>query len=349
MGTIATPALSTWLCPDTAARERLLDMDERIKQPRAAAFGVLGAAVAASVPVVGWRPVGLLLVAVLGFTIANRVRDRVARPEYAIVASWAFAQTIIAAAVALTGGTESYALSWFIVPLVTLPARFGPRGVAAGVVWTTVLLLIVEFAVTPGQDVPHFYATVFTVAALVAIAILSTALMRSDLEHRTEAVIDGLTGMLNRRALAQRLEELTAQADVTGDPVSVVAIDLDHFKRINDEHGHAVGDAVLVDAAYRMRKQLRAFDLAYRIGGEEFLVVLPGATVGDADRLAEDLRAALADAPVGGVDVTASFGVAGTGGGVFTPDAVLARADAALYAAKAAGRDRVVVDGLVRA
>ena len=94
--------------------------------------------------------------------------------------------------------------------------------------------------------------------------------MRSDVDHRTEAVIDGLTGMLNRRALDQRLHELTAQARITGQPIAVIAGDIDHFKRVNDEHGHAAGDAVLVEVAYRLRKALRAFDLAYRVGGEEF-------------------------------------------------------------------------------
>ena len=134
---------------------------------------------------------------------------------------------------------------------------------------------------------------------LAAVAILSTALMRSDLEHRTESVLDGLTGMLNRRALSARIDELDEQARLTGEPVGVVIGDLDHFKLVNDEHGHARGDAVLVDVAYALRKQLRAFDLAYRVGGEEFLVLLPGATLAETEALAERLRAAVADAPVG--------------------------------------------------
>jgi diguanylate cyclase (GGDEF)-like protein len=194
-------------------------------------------------------------------------------------------------------------------------------------------------------DAPQF--VIAPVALLVAVAVLSTALMRSDIDHRTESVIDGLTGMLNRRALTTRVAELAAQARVTGEPIGLVIGDLDHFKRINDEHGHAAGDAVLVDVAYTLRKELRAFDLAYRLGGEEFLVVLPGATLAEAASVAERLRSAVAGHAAGGHDVTMSFGVASSGGGGFDHEAVLQAADEALYDAKRAGRDRVSVGGVV--
>jgi diguanylate cyclase (GGDEF)-like protein len=169
--------------------------------------------------------------------------------------------------------------------------------------------------------------------------------MRSDVDHRTEAVIDGLTGMLNRRALDQRLTELRAQAEITGEPVALIAADIDHFKRVNDDHGHATGDAVLVEVAYRLRKALRAFDLAYRVGGEEFLVVLPGADLHAAAALAEELREAVAAEPAAGVHVTMSFGVAGSTGPGLEREPLLDAADAALYRAKATGRDRVVTAG----
>jgi diguanylate cyclase (GGDEF)-like protein len=335
---------TSWLCPDAAARERLLDMDERLKAPRAAAFAVLGFAVLSTVPLQGLMPLVLLALAVCGFAIVERTRERMARPEFAIVASWVFAQLVIAVAVALTGGPESYAVWWLVIPVVTLPARFGTRGLAAGVVFTAVLLLVCTLVLPAGEAAPLEYKAVFALAALVAVALLSTALMRSDLDHRTEAILDGLTGMLNRRALDQRLDELVAQAEVSGSPIAVIAGDVDHFKRVNDLHGHATGDAVLVDLAYRLRKELRAFDLAYRIGGEEFLVVLPGASLADAAPIAEQLRAAVAAAPAGGVPVTMSFGVACSPAGSFDREAVLADADAALYEAKALGRDRVAYD-----
>jgi diguanylate cyclase (GGDEF)-like protein len=119
--------------------------------------------------------------------------------------------------------------------------------------------------------------------------------------------------------------------------------DLDEFKQINDRLGHAHGDAVLKEVAYRLRKQLRAFDLAYRVGGEEFLVLLPGANLQESATIAESLRQAICgERMIGDLRLTMSFGVgASTGDERFDYEAVFAEADNALYAAKAAGRDCV--------
>jgi diguanylate cyclase (GGDEF)-like protein len=333
----------TWLCPDAASRERLLDMDERLRRPRVGTLGLLGVGVAVAIPYLGWGPLGLLACAILALVAASRFAQRVSVPEYGLAISWSFTQILIATSVGLTGGPESYVLSWLVVPLVTLPARFGSRGVAAGVVFTAVLVAAVGFGVPASHPLPESYATGATLLMLAGVAILSSALMRSDLEHRTEAVVDDLTGMLNRRALEQRLEELEAQAAVGGQPIAAIAADIDHFKRVNDEHGHARGDDVLVEVAHRLRSRLRAFDLAYRVGGEEFLVLLPGAGVDEAHTLADALRDAVVERLVDGLPVTVSFGVAATGGGPFDGEVLLAEADAALYVAKERGRDRVVV------
>jgi diguanylate cyclase (GGDEF)-like protein len=332
----------TWLCPDAASRERLLDMDERLKRPRAVAFALIAVGVGAAAPFIGWWGLGLLVVAVLGFRLSQGIAERIHAPEYALFASWAVSELVIAGSVAVTGGITSYAASWLLVPLVTLPARFGSRGVGAGVAFIGVLVIVIAVAIEPRQPLPHVYGLSALLITLAAVSILSTALMRSDVDHRTEAVIDGLTGMLNRRALDVRLHELTAQARITGQPVAVIAGDIDHFKRVNDEHGHAAGDAVLVEVAYRIRKALRAFDLAYRVGGEEFLVVVPGASVPDAVELAEQLRAAVAAEPAAGLWVTMSFGVSGSAGPELVRERLLDEADLALYEAKAHGRNQVV-------
>jgi diguanylate cyclase (GGDEF)-like protein len=332
----------TWLCPDAASRDRLLDMDERLKRPRAVAFALIAIGVGAAVPLIGWWGFGLLVVAVLGFRLAQGIAERIRAPEHALFASWVISELVIAGSVAVTGGITSYTASWLLVPLVTLPARFGSRGVGAGVGFIGVLVVAIAIAVDPSQPLPPVYALFALLTTLTAVAVLSTALMRSDVDHRTEAVIDGLTGMLNRRALDQRLQELTAQVQITGQPVAVIAADIDHFKRVNDEHGHATGDAVLIEVAYRLRKALRAFDLAYRVGGEEFLIVLPGAGMSDATALAEQLRAAVAAAPAAGRPVTMSFGVAGSSGPDLNRERLLDEADAALYQAKARGRDQVI-------
>ncbi|WP_198034152.1 sensor domain-containing diguanylate cyclase [Acidihalobacter ferrooxydans] len=161
-----------------------------------------------------------------------------------------------------------------------------------------------------------------------------------------QATRDPLTGLYNRRTLNEVLVRESAAARRSGRPFALALVDLDHFKAINDTHGHAAGDAVLICAADIMRGHIRAQDIACRYGGEEFLLVLRDSDAGRAVALAERLRRALATASLGGLPagrVTVSIGVA-----VFqpapseTPEATLRRADEALYRAKDEGRNRVV-------
>jgi diguanylate cyclase (GGDEF)-like protein len=205
------------------------------------------------------------------------------------------------------------------------------------------MLLAVAFGVNAHAVLEHPPLLIMPLALTLAVAILSTALMHSDVRHRSEAVLDQLTGMLNRHALKDRTIELAHQSQRTGQPVGLIVGDLDHFKDINDTHGHATGDTVLQDVAYMLRKQLRAFDLAYRIGGEEFLVLLPGADLQHAAAMAEKLREGVAaDTVGGGLRVTMSFGVsASESDSVFDYPTVCAEADAALYEAKRGGRNAV--------
>ena len=245
--------------------------------------------------------------------------------------------------VALSGGTRTPTMAWFAIPVVTLSSRFSLRGVVAGVSFTLALLVTLAFSTAASTVLHDPTALIAPAVMVIAVAMLSTALMRSDVEHRSEAVVDPLTGMLNRNALASRVAELAQQSELSGEPVGLILADLDHFKQVNDSLGHATGDAVLRDVAYVLRKQLRAFDLAYRLGGEEFLVLLPGADGFQTRELAEELREAVSAGAVGGgVEVTLSLGVsASQRGDAFDYAAVFAEADAALYEAKRSGRDRV--------
>jgi diguanylate cyclase (GGDEF)-like protein len=183
------------------------------------------------------------------------------------------------------------------------------------------------------------------VALLIAVTAITSALMEGELEHRDRAVLDPLTGLLNRASLASRVIEIEEQAHLTGGAVSVVVLDLDGFKRVNDTHGHDRGDSVLRDVAYEIRKSLRSFELVYRIGGEEFLVLLPGVELSEAVRIAERARDAVADARPGGLDLTISAGVAAGSGGDISYEKLFRAADGALLDAKRAGRDRVAVAG----
>jgi diguanylate cyclase (GGDEF)-like protein len=168
-----------------------------------------------------------------------------------------------------------------------------------------------------------------------------SALVASDVRHRADSTLDQLTGLLNRRGLEPRFAEVAEQAAQTHQPVSVVVADIDHFKRINDTHGHPVGDAVLREIADAMRSSLRTFELLYRVGGEEFLLLLPGADADDAAGIAETLRNAVEELRPAGIPVACSFGSATAAGDEVVFAKLVKAADAALYDAKSFGRNRV--------
>ncbi len=162
------------------------------------------------------------------------------------------------------------------------------------------------------------------------------------------ATIDPLTGIPNRQAVLSRVEEELARAVRYGRPLSVILVDLDHFKRLNDSHGHAAGDAMLRHVAQLLAANVRSVDVAGRYGGEEFLILLPETDVDAAAALAEKLRRVVANTAVSigngeQMAVTLSAGVAGGLGQVLRLDALVRDADAALYSAKALGRDQVYV------
>jgi diguanylate cyclase (GGDEF)-like protein len=176
----------------------------------------------------------------------------------------------------------------------------------------------------------------------LANAALAAQLGQALAAMAEQAATDALTGLPNRRSLDQALAAQLAMAQREGRPFSVLMLDLDHFKAVNDTHGHGVGDAVLRAFAQRIQGQLRRSDVCFRYGGEEFVVVLAGTASEVALDTAERLRLAVAGAPlVPGVAVTVSVGSASWHEGEDAA-ALLARADTALYAAKRAGRDRVM-------
>jgi len=284
----------------------------------------------------------VLAAALATFAIADRRMHRSPRPERWAAFAWAVSPLVIAGSAALTGGPESPAVMWLGLPVVTLGARFEPRGVRFGVAYTIVLLLLVTLGMDGAFVLEHPQELIFPFALIISMAILGGAALQSEREHRRVAVIDPLTGLLNRSAFAQRLGELQHQIDQGAESsLGFLMADIDHFKRINDEHGHPVGDAVLRDVAYAMRSELRAFDLVYRLGGEEFAVLLPGADHAKTQEIAERLRAAVAASSTGGISVTMSFGAGAISGSDVRLAQLYAQADAALYDAKRAGRNRV--------
>ena len=183
-------------------------------------------------------------------------------------------------------------------------------------------------------------------ASLVAHAVVALENARLHGMVERQALVDGLTGLANRRAASDALHAEAARAQRLETPLSVVLADLDGFKDVNDVHGHAVGDEVLRTFAEVLRQTVRESDVAGRWGGEEFILLLPGADEEGAAQLAERIRVALADRSIHGAPglaVTASFGVAEYAGESNSDDLhLVVAADGALYRAKRAGKDRVV-------
>jgi diguanylate cyclase (GGDEF)-like protein len=176
---------------------------------------------------------------------------------------------------------------------------------------------------------------------------LQSELIAARESLRAQATHDPLTGLWNRRAILDLLEKELARNRREGTSLAALVIDLDHFKKINDTHGHLVGDTVLLEAAKRMRSVLRSYDAVGRYGGEEFLIVLTGCTKEIAARRADQVRDAIGSEPmlVGKpITVTGSVGVAvAPGDAEVDPRELLAAADEALYRAKNAGRNRIAV------
>jgi len=334
---------STWICPTPEDRTRVLDMERRLEPVRLLSAGLIVGCMTAGIPWLGIWPLPLCGIALVGIVGINRRLPHARHPEHWVAASWLLTVALISTACVKSGGVHSPGLAMFAVPAVTLPARFRSTVVALGTALILLMLVAVSFLPDPSAALHDPLPIFFGIAVVGSVIGLTLALMRSDLDHRSEAFIDPLTGMLNRHALDRRVAELAALARVDHQPVGLIVADIDHFKRVNDEHGHETGDSVLTEVAYRIRRELRAYDLSYRMGGEEFLVVLPGADAGKAQAVAESLRLSVANDPIASIDISISLGVSASSGDEFDYAQIFSRADKALYEAKRRGRNRVCV------
>ena len=197
------------------------------------------------------------------------------------------------------------------------------------------------------NPVNAFAAMAFMVVGLVLNMVLALMVVgRLVRRLRQRTLRDALTGLLNRRALGPLLQREATRLRRYGESYALLMVDVDHFKAINDRHGHAAGDAALVQLAAVLRKAAREVDHVVRLGGEEFCLLLPHSDLDGAAHLAQRVHEAVRRAAWGDVEpgITVSVGVAIAQSADETPQAVLARADRALYRAKEAGRDRVVFD-----
>ncbi len=278
----------------------------------------------------------------LGVFLLDTSRGRVAVLGTSTLVAWTLLRCAWEARQALREGGDTVTARIVAAPLALLGAVYTAR-VAYGLVRPDV-------AAVPISEENGFNATV-VVAFLVVGLLLNLVLaylVASRLVRRLHelSIRDPLTGLLNRRGLDPRLSREAARWRRYGEPYALLMVDVDRFKAVNDRHGHAAGDAVLVRLAKLLREVARDVDTVARVGGEEFCLLLPhcepeGARTA-AERLRQKVRQFTWPAPAG--PVTVSVGVA-VSEGAGAPISVLARADGALLQAKNEGRDRVVVSG----
>jgi diguanylate cyclase (GGDEF)-like protein len=234
---------------------------------------------------------------------------------------------------------------WLLaVPLVAAAVGFAQRGVRALWGGESIATEMVTDSTVNVVSAIFYMVVALTFHATLLGLVIGRILI--DLRYRSRH--DALTGLLNRRAMEETLLVQMQRSRRTGEPFTVLMIDLDHFKTVNDRHGHAAGDRALKHTAAALKAELREVDAVGRFGGEEFLIVMPGATVETALPVAERLRQALVidAAAVDGAPLllSASIGIAQWREPAEEPSRLLMRADAALYDAKQRGRDCVVVD-----
>ncbi len=207
------------------------------------------------------------------------------------------------------------------------------------------------FGAQPAEPgwVAAFNLLMFFHAMVLAVLLVALSKERQELEQRTKAQTDPLTGALNRRAFMTRGGRLVLRHQKKHEPLCLLFIDIDHFKTLNDRYGHSGGDDVLIAFVGIVHDNIRPTDFLFRIGGEEFFCLLPFTQAADALAVAERIRRAVEalTVPVAGIPVkiTVSIGIAATETLGYEVDTLVRNADFAVYAAKRAGRNRIIVAG----
>jgi diguanylate cyclase (GGDEF)-like protein len=306
---------------------------------------LVAAATAAAGPWVGWWPSIFGGLAAIQVATLDRRVARSLRPERYVAASFLSTAIFATAGAATSGGPQSPMLVLVALPAILMANRFRRPVVVAGLAATVAIMLLGSVAVDPASFADDPANVLIACALVVGVVVFTLSLSDTEMALREDARVDHLTGLHNRASLASRFDELRAQARVTGGSLALVVYDLDRFKSVNDDLGHDRGDAVLRDTAALLRRHLRAEDLVYRLGGEEFCVLLPGLTVEAAQEIAQRQRESIEEARPGGVSITVSGGVAAARGYAVVWETLFQHADAALLRAKREGRNRIVVDG----
>jgi diguanylate cyclase (GGDEF)-like protein len=294
--------------------------------------------------------VGIAFAALAFALLAAVVGPHLPRPVLALLGPIGAAMIAVALAETHEYGDGAILYVW---PALWSAYFLGTRGAIAIVVWIGLVHGVALLSMPPEYANVDRWVDV-TVAVGVAATVVRLLVARNERLVRTledQARVDALTGLLNRRGFEERIEQERRRALRERTSLAVATFDIDHFKAVNDAHGHDTGDRVLAWVAGLLSEQVRGIDVVARLGGEEFVVLLPRTDAAGAEALGERVRTALATAPaLTGFDrsgvprelrVTVSGGVSAAVAPA-DPQALLDAADRALYAAKRSGRDRVL-------
>jgi diguanylate cyclase (GGDEF)-like protein len=265
-------------------------------------------------------------------------------PTWALAALGPIGAALIASAVATSPGPSDGAVL-YIWPVIWVAYFFGRTATLVIVGWIGVVHAIALIDLPAASSYLDRWFDVIVPIGVVGVVVNALALRNEELltAAQADARIDGLTGLVNRRGFDERAPAELARAQRDGVVVAAVSFDIDHFKHVNDTWGHDAGDRVLVRLGAVFRAESRATDVVARVGGEEFTALLWSSDRDEAYRYAERVRAAFAASDLGLGPLTLSAGIACGEAPALNLDALLHAADAALYTAKAAGRDRAVV------
>ena len=330
---------------------RVIEMWTRVLSGFTPIYATFCLLVLTSTPFYGWFvavPIGL---DVAKGAVAHKIASRGYRVEKVYIYNQYVGVSLIGATIFLSGGVGSPFFPFLAAFAGLFPILFTKSRARRSFGFLLVMAVVASLGPAQASDVEAFFRLGTIICLILALRVFGTDLLNSGLRYRTESLVDELTGLSNRRAFDAELETVGNLLAERPRSAALVIGDIDHFKNVNDLHGHPTGDAVLRGIAAELASAFRTDDIAFRIGGEEFAFIISGVAPDRAEGMAETLRDRIRSIHPAGLDVSMSFGVAMHTAGE-TNRAWLDRADKALYEAKRAGRDRVEMAGssrLVRA
>lgn len=322
------------------ATSRVVEMSDRMYPALVPLYAASGLLMLAAIPFYGWWAGLPPIVDALKAAMARKLVSKGHDAEFIYVADQYTSVAMFGVAIFFTGGASSPFFPFLASFAVLFPVLFTGRSLRHSFMFLIAASTLTALGPAKSVDYESFFRFGTFLCLILIIRVLSVELMNSDLHYRQAASIDGLTRLGNRRLFEATLTELEESLTETNTIAALVLGDIDHFKKINDERGHYGGDRVLQEVARELEAAFRSDDTAFRIGGEEFALIMVGVSPELAQGMTESIRDRIAISQPGEVEVTMSFGVSMYRHGE-SARSWFRRSDAALYDAKRLGRNRV--------